>query len=521
MNKLTSIFISVIFMLSIAPKTSLGAVLGDCNGDSIVDVLDFQLLSNTFGKSQGQSGYNPSCDFDSSNSVDILDFQFLSNNFGRPATNPTLPPTSGVRAFPGAEGFGAATRGGRGGKVMEVTNLNDSGTGSFRECALASGPRTCVFRVAGTISLNSDIIISNPNLTIAGQTAPGGGITFKAASASSTTGIYIKTSEIIFRYVRSRPGTMSMDSRALSINNGSASMATAVRNVIIDHNSFSWAGDELTITWLATNNLSYQWNIAGQTLSPWKGPSFGEDGGGFFSVHHNLIAHNTQRNPQVSASVGTVDIVNNVIYNPGGLGSSAKNGTHVNYVKNYIKKGPGGNPSNYVDDGGNDVKGPAAAIYLEGNFLDGIPNIIDNTSHVVSTRLQHSPVTESTPHVAYDQVLADAGASKGIDCNGGWFSRRDTIDNLIVQTTRDRTCPSGGCYITNPSQVGGWPQLAAGTACADSDHDGMSDTWETNQFGNILRGSSNNSSSDFDADGYTDLEEYINGTNPKVRDATL
>ncbi|MCR4264486.1 MAG: pectate lyase, partial [Candidatus Roizmanbacteria bacterium] len=282
---------------------------------------------------------------------------------------------SSVPAFPGAEGFGAAAVGGRGGRVIKVTNLNDSGLGSLRQCAqVESGPRICVFTIGGTIELESDIDIVNPYLTIAGQSAQGGGITLKAANPNSIVHMQIRAPEVVIRYLRSRPGTREVNSRALSENNGKPTMAEAVRNVMLDHNSFSWAGDELTITWLATNNLTYQWNIASESLprsaldGGVKGPSFGEDGGGYFSVHHNLIAHHTQRLPQVSASVGPVDMVNNVIYNPGVQGSVVKNGTHANYVKNYIKGGPNSTLNAYIHDGG--AKGPAAGYYVEGNYMD-------------------------------------------------------------------------------------------------------------------------------------------------------
>src|SRR3989338_4486206 len=149
---------------------------------------------------------------------------------------------SSVPAFPGAEGFGAAAVGGRGGQVIKVTNLNDSGPGSLRQCAVVeSGPRICVFTIGGTITLNSDLDIVNPFLTIAGQTAPGGGITLKAANVGSTVHMQIRAPEVIVRYIRSRPGTREMNSRALSINNPQ----NIVHDVVIDHNSFSWSGDEM------------------------------------------------------------------------------------------------------------------------------------------------------------------------------------------------------------------------------------------------------------------------------------
>src|SRR3989338_1567855 len=417
--------------------------------------------------------------------------------------------SAAVPAFPGAEGFGSQTIGGRGGKVIEVTNLNDSGTGSLRACIDAIDPRICIFRVAGTITLNSDIDIVNPYLTIAGQTAPGGGITLKAANSASTVHIRVRAPEIIIRYIRSRPGTKETNSRALSINNTN----NTVYNVVIDHNSFSWSGDELTITWLATNRVSYQWNIASESLPPgFKGPSFGEDGGGYFSVHHNLIAHHTQRLPQVSASVGPVDMVNNLIYNPGGLGSVVKNGTHANYVKNYIKRGPN-TASNfvYIKDGG--VKGPAAGYYVEGNFLDGIQKL--NTAvNQVNTRFNAPPITTTSPQVAYEEVLNKVGAYQGLDCNGNWFIRRDAVDIRVIQSVRDGTRGHNGSgYISSPADVGGWPTLAAGTPCADDYHDGMPNVWEQQRGLNLNQ----NDSAGYALDSnYTNIEMYINGPTTNV-----
>jgi pectate lyase len=412
-----------------------------------------------------------------------------------------------VVAFPGAEGFGALTVGGRGGRVISVTNLSDAGTGSLRACVEASGPRTCVFRVGGTITLRSMLDVRNPYLTIAGQTAPGGGITLRAANPSSDTHLRIRASQVIVRYIRSRPGTTLENSRALSINNGSSTPAGAVKNVIIDHNSFSWSGDEMTITWLATNHVTYSYNIVSESLGPgFKGPSFGEEGGGYFSIHHNLIANHRQRMPMVSASGGPVDVVNNVIYNPGGIGSVAKNGTHVNYVGNYISSGPDTTLSYYIKDDTGGEKGPAAAIFTEGNFLDGVGSLINTTQHLVATRLDAPALTETTAQAAYHDVLTQAGAYRALACDGSWIDRRDAVDTRVVQGALDRT----GRHITSPN----WPTLAAGTPCDDSDVDGMADVWEVAQFGHTARGNASASTDDFDGDRYTDLEEFLNGTDP-------
>ena len=500
---------------------------GDANCDGAITLADFEVWRREFLVELNTTNAN----FNNDSRVTISDFEIWRRSYTAaiPQTSPTAtpvisntppvtsPPSTGskLRAFPQAEGFGAETVAGRGGRVPEVPDPNDSGAGSLRACTDVSGPRICVFRIAGTITLNSDIDIINPYLTIAGQTAPGGGISLKAANPSSTVHMQIRAPEVIVRYIRSRPGTTVTNSRALSVNNGASSMDAAVKNVVIDHNSFSWTGDEMTITWLATNHISYQWNIAAESLSPWKGPSFGEGGGGYFSVHHNLIAHHTQRLPQVSASVGLVDIVNNLVYNPGGQASVVKNSTHANFINNYIKAGPNSTLKAYIEDGG--AKGPAAGYYVEGNQIVGISKL--NTAvNQVSTRYPAPPVTTTSAQAVYAQILNTAGAYRGLNCNGSWIERRDAVDTRIIQSVRDGTRGhSGTGYITSPSQVGGWPALASGTPCPDTDHDGMADQWETLNFGNTSRGSSSDSKSDYDSDGYTDLEEFLNGTDPKVR----
>jgi hypothetical protein len=437
-----------------------------------------------------------------------------------------------IPAFPGAQGFGANTVGGRGGRVFEVTNLNDSGAGSLRECVEATVPRICVFRIGGTIALQSDLEIEDPYITIAGQTAPGGGITLKAADSNSDVHFQIEDSEVVVRYLRSRPGSRSDGVRALSINNGSSG-ADAVHNVVIDHSSFSWTGDELTITWLQTNHVTMQWNVMAESLpgAPetgsvgLKGPNLGGVGGGFFSFHHNLVAHHTQRSPLISASGGPVDVVNNVVYNPGRFGSTVKDNASVNFVGNYIKSGPNTRVKIYVRDEG------AAGFYIEENVLAGtIQGFLPSTDKVSPVRFNAPVVSTTSAQTAYNQVLQTSGAAHGLNCDGSWFPRRDAVDTRIIQSVMDgsrghsippeQTFNQLG-YISDPADVGGYPQLAPGTPCTDDDHDGMPDTWEIAHFGNSSRGSALDSSSDFDSDGYTDLEEYLNGTNPKIADTSI
>jgi len=405
-----------------------------------------------------------------------------------------------IPAFPGAEGFGAQSIGGRRGKVFEVTNLNDSGSGSLRACVEASGPRTCVFRTGGTIGLNSDLIIENPYITIAGQTAPGGGIALKRASGTSEGffGSGRGAHDVIIRYIRVRPGPGGQPD-GIAIYGG--------RNVIIDHSSASWAVDETINVWYDAQNVTIQWSIISEGLYCSTHPKgchsmgmlLGSGGSGNISVHHNLFAHNDERSPRIKTS-GTVDVVNNVIYNPGQSGSwgpsHISGGTPVNYVANYYKTGPDSSTPDYYISGD-------GSIYVKGNItpkrpsdnLDEIQGVVRPSDHnrVVSSRHSAPSVTTTSAFDAYDQVLAQAGATLPV---------RDSVDQRIVNDVKNGT----GRIIDDPSEVGGWPKLASGTPPVDSDHDGMADNWEISQFGNLSRdgrGDANNN-------GYTDLEEYLN-----------
>jgi len=219
------------------------------------------------------------------------------------------------KAFPTAEGFGQYASGGRGGQVYIVTNLEDEGEGSLRKGILKHGPRIIVFAVSGTIALKSNLDINRGNLTIAGQTAPGEGITIKGYPVA------IKADNVIVRYLRFRLG----DENKVTDD---ALKARDVKNVIVDHCSISWATDE-NASFYQNKNFTFQWNIVSEALNS-SVHSKGDHGyGGIWggenvSFHHNLIASNNSRNPRFSGSKTTenldgefVDFRNNVIYNWG------------------------------------------------------------------------------------------------------------------------------------------------------------------------------------------------------------
>src|SRR3990172_5507517 len=249
--------------------------------------------------------------------------------------------TERTRAFPGAEGFGAFSQGGRGGRVLFVNNLNDDGAGSLREACRTKGPRIVVFRVGGIIELKSNLKITEPYITIAGQTAPGDGICLKNFT------LWVKnTHDVVIRYIRSRPGDqMKVEQDAISIDTS--------KNVIIDHCSASWGTDEtLSVTGKGCTNVTVQWCMITESLDNsvhhkgrhGYGSLFRLDGN--VSVHHNLYAHNSSRNPRPGTygdvrRGGLLDFRNNVIYNWGvRAGYSAEDKITMNYIANYLKPGP-------------------------------------------------------------------------------------------------------------------------------------------------------------------------------------
>ncbi len=419
-------------------------------------------------------------------------------------------------AFPGAEGYGTTTAGGRGGTICQVTNLNDSGTGSFRACATMSGPRVVIFRTGGTINLQSRINILNPNMTVLGQTAPGDGITLRMAPGSNTDAgtIQIETHDIVIRYLRTRPG--NPDGAADDSHDGIQIYKAGVNNVVIDHASVSWAVDENVNTYDYSDNITVSWSIISEALSNSTHPQ-GEHSKGMLSggvdahnvsIHHNLFASNVDRNPQISG-VSTADVRNNVLYNYGdGSGdgttliSSSKGVPKVNIVNNYYRKGPS-SPANYDDwalySGDN---GCVHQVYVSGNKHNESGTTVTNATRgtgcdstsAIGSAHPVPAVTTTTAEQAYTDVLAGAGASLV----------RDAVDTRIVSEVTNRT---GGFK----NSAGTYPTLATGTPPTDSDSDGLPDSWENGGGGTTPNG-------DQDGDGYTNIEEWaqslLGGTPP-------
>ena len=437
-------------------------------------------------------------------------------------------------AFPGAEGGGMYATGGRGGQVVHVTNLNDSGSGSFRD-AVGTSNRIVVFDVGGTITLKSDVVVKG-NVTILGQTAPGGaGITLKNGK------IGMGGDNIIVRYISSRPGEKgSGDYDAWGGSNGS--------NSIIDHCSIGWANDEQFGLYSNNMNQTVQYTIIG----PSDCVSYHSKGAHGFGVmfgkgenswHHNLICHSLSRNFRGKV-VGTyaMDFVNNVIYD---WGSQTAYGTfgHENYVNNYLKAGPSTKGGyNFI----NISSGTAPEnykFYLTGNKMVNPDNSVmskqtnnnwsgfnfgsagydeayyrSNSHYPINVNGVNVSVAQNpeSADAAYSNVLAYAGS--GINA-----ASRPKIDKQVIEETRTGTGSlTGGRdfstvtdsavldaitkYGIKHMDYNSYYPSSSSKQIVDSDNDGMPDSWET------ARGLNPNSASDATGDyqgkGYNNIEYY-------------
>ena len=442
-------------------------------------------------------------------------------------------------AFPGAEGAGADTVGGRGGKVIEVTNLNDSGPGSLRAAVEASGPRIVVFKVAGLVTLESTLYINNPYITIAGQTAPDGGITIKGHH------FYLQTHDVIMRYLKLREGSHIGSSRkehsgaqGLSIGVGGG-----VYNVIFDHLSTSWTNAKNVALWSSfkpAHDITFQWNIFAEGLNYdgaasgfLTGSSSNPDDIKGIAIHHNYFAHFSNRMPLIK--IKEAKVVNNIIYNWQWWATSVYGNSFTDIIGNMYKKGPL-NVNNAAKDLEFDFRrsydggahGPLGdpQIYLSGNRGPSNPTGTDANnaqwkmthSGTVFKRSDHTPLSLYTIPITIDpvdsmikEVLEKAGAYQRINEKGQWVANRDTIDKRQIKEYFSGT----GGYPKRETDVGGYIiSYPWGKGYKDSDHDGMSDVWE--QMYHLNPHNAGDGSQDQDSDGYTNVEEFINGTNPII-----
>ena len=414
-------------------------------------------------------------------------------------------------AFPGAEGHGRFSQGGRGGPVLFVTNLDDSGPGSLRAAVEARGPRTVVFETAGTIRLRSPLKISRGRITIAGQTAPGEGITL------ADQPLIIAANDVVVRFLRVRLGAQSgVQEDAVTVSRG--------RRIILDHVSASWSVDETLSVGSRYSppedgvyDVTVQWSLIGESLNR----SLHEKGrhgygslirgghGARLSFHHNLWANHQARmprpgnynGPEVDPVGPFIEFRNNVFYNWGGghSGYNADTAAYAAYdfVGNSYLPGP-------------DSKGRIA--FCEDNSLsrawfadNSMAGVVPGDSwsligckpppeYRAAGPLADSNVTTTAPAEAEAAVLARAGASRA----------RDAVDRRIVAGVRD----GSGRLIDSETDVGGWPALKGGPAPADVDRDGMADAWERENGLDPSDGA--DGAGDKDGDGFTNLEAYLN-----------
>ena len=438
-------------------------------------------------------------------------------------------------AFPTAEGFGMHATGGRGGKVIYVSKLSDDGSkGTLRYAINQPGARYIVFSTGGAIFLNSELKIENPNLTIAGQSAPGEGISIAGYPVS------IAADNIIIRFLRFRMGD-------LNDVEGDALGSRFNKNIIIDHCSMSWSTDEC-VSIYNNENTTLQWCLIAESLRNSAHAKGAHGYGGIWggknaSFHHNLLAHHDSRNPRLGEYAGSafaltdlVDVRNNVIYNWQGNSIYGGEAMNVNIVNNYYKPGPATSKKERIvaiDKNLNEdteVYNIWGKFFIDGNFVEGSTRASENNWEFGVYNQIHSKygsLTEEdknamkieSPHSIDDNVETQSAqqAYEAVLAKAGNTMFRDKVDEHVIADVKNKSFTYSGSrgstngIIDTQSDVGGYPELDKGTALKDSDLDGMPNDWEIE----------NNLDPDkFDANdndlstGYDNLEVYLNSLTP-------
>ena len=410
-------------------------------------------------------------------------------------------------SFPGAEGFGAGSRGGRGGRVLLVTSLEDYDPnqdepipGTLRWACSSEGPRIVVFRVSGNIPLKRSLTIDKPHITLAGQSAPGDGICVKNYGTS------VRASHVIIRYMRFRPGDVMGPKHPEGFAPDSLSLGSSeggVRDVIFDHCSTSWAIDEvLSVSGADITDVTVQWCIISESLtkSLHKKGAHGYGSllrcNGNLSFHHNIYAHHSSRSPRPGTyGEGSIllDFRNNLIYNSQGY--TAKDPAQINYVGNYIKR-PRGKPFS--------IGGETTHMFVKGNVQEGADQgnednwlLIANVEAINKEEepFPVAPVTTGDASEVYEDLLERCGAT---------LPERDAVDRRVIQGIR----AGEGDLIDSQEEVGGWPEFVSLPPPADSDSDGMPDAWEKEH--DLDPADPSDAAADRDGDGYTNIEEWLN-----------
>jgi hypothetical protein len=441
-----------------------------------------------------------------------------------------------VGAFPGAEGFGAVATGGRGGRVLFVDSLaddpRDAAPGTLRwACERASGPRFVLFRTGGIIELARPIVITNPDITIAGQTAPGDGICLKGSQLS------VQANNVIVRGLRSRAG--DGDVGISGQYRRCFEIIGDVSDVIVDHCSLSWGVDEAITVYgdkegRAPQNITIQRCLLAEGLansihqqgSHSCAMNFGGGNVQRFSLHHNVLAHHGSRNPRFVWSV-TGEMINNVIYNWGGQASiiqphnpvkikrdkrrpSTSHGAKLNVTHNYWVPGPdsGDRPEILLK-----LPTPGTQLFLQGNFGPSRPG--GTRAGVEETAIIRCPgprknrsrylSVERIHDVAWNATTPPTASTKSniLSSAGALIPARDAVDERIISEIES----GGGRIIDSPADVGGYPEYAPGYPSSDSDDDGMPDSWEDAH--QLDKATANANGRDLNPN-YDNLEVYVN-----------
>jgi len=447
-----------------------------------------------------------------------------------------------VRIFPGAEGFGTLSQGGRGGRVCIVTNTNAEGPGSLRDCAESKGPRVVVFNTGGTIEVERPIVIADPYISIYGQTATGDGILMRGSTDGGEAPFSSRSHDGLVQHLRLRPGTAYHETCCRDAARVGWKEPSSVYNVVLDHNSMSWGTDQIASTWYDVHNVTFSYNIISESLhdngSNKGGPAgrgllLGSEGAHSLSVHHNLFAHSFQRNPLLVTS-GTVDVVNNLVFHwvsRGGQQESRFKGQKVNWVGN-----------RYIGLDNSQTRFGQGTAYSWGDILltktdvpmEGSAYFYDNLGKNRRWAWQEQWAIANTNYLEpYDPGLGyhtserfpaesvSTVPAKSLEkllprVVGALLPRRDVVDTRILTELAERRGFMPNCIEPDEAvsdnrcklNVGGWPTMSAGKPRFDTDGDGLPDDWETARGLSIVNA---DSQEDADGDGYTNLEAWIFG----------
>ncbi len=413
-----------------------------------------------------------------------------------------------LKAFPGAEGYGKNATGGRGGKIIHVTNLNDNGKGSLREAVeVEYGPRTIVFDISGYIKLNKTLKIrpGHGNITIAGQTAPGEGITIRGAS------IWVNDSNVILRYIRLRPGYSwnpgSSDPNIENYEPDDCMRIVAwnnqhIKDIIFDHCSFSWGRDGVLDMGTGSSGSIKNVTVENCIISENIDKSYASLISGVIdkvSYHKNLIAHNSARNIAIDAVDGNIEFINNIVY---GFvrGSWITYGSNVNIVGNSYITNPAVDrrlETIQLIPGDHNGEKSKTRIYLNDNLEDGSP-VSTNSGlgpHIINSPTSSLTIEPVSSNVVKQVVLTKVGSSLF----------RDSVDERVISDVNTLS----GKVIKNESEVGGFPILETTTRDEnyDVDGDGIPDNWEISN--NLNPNDEKDGNLDKNGDGYTNLEHYL------------